>query len=74
MNERTKGEQAKEILESEVFREAQASAKRTLFQEWERATAQPQREALWFQLKALDLLPKELGIIRDRGVWASKEF
>lgn len=73
MNERSKGEQAREILESDAFRDALANARKSLFEEWERATAQPQREALWFQLKALDILPKELAILRDRGVWASKE-
>lgn len=63
-----KGEHAAQILENEVYKEAVAGAKQRIKDEWAAAKVPSEREALWYQLQAIEAVNRELVIIRDRGI------
>ena len=65
----TKGNRARDILESEVFKEAVSNARQTLKDRWTTTTAAAQRESLWHQFQALDAVEHELVLLRDRGTF-----
>lgn len=65
MDEHTKGERAREILDSEVFLESSENARLRIQEEWTNAKKPETREALWHQYNSLDAIPRELRVMRD---------
>lgn len=72
MDAEQKGDHAAQILESEVYKEAQAGARERLKQAWTNAQSANEREALWHKYQAVEELNRQLVIIRDRGIMERK--
>lgn len=72
MDEYTKGERAKALLESEVFLECSENARLRIQEEWTNAKEPETREALWHQYNSLDAIPRELRVMRDAAVVSRK--
>lgn len=68
MDAETKADCAAQILESEVYREAVASARQKLKDAWAQARNAETRESLWQQYQASEAVTTELTIIRNHGI------
>jgi hypothetical protein len=68
-----KGEKAARILDDEVYQEAVQDAVRQITDEWTKASSTTERDALWFEQKAIGRVTKALRIIRDRGIKERKD-
>ena len=63
-----KAQEAKRILESDLFQEVIASMRQSLKDQWEAEPSQAARETLHATLRAVPLVVKELKKIRDDGI------
>ncbi len=70
MDAETQAERAAEILNSEIFRNAELRARQRLMTQWASEPSAPAREAIWHKLQAIDAMRRELEAIRGDGVKA----
>lgn len=68
MDPESRGERAAQILDSEVYREAVSGARQQIKDDWTKAKASAEREALWHEFQAVERVTRALKIIRDRGI------
>ena len=73
MSDETKGRRAKEILEDEVFLEAEAMAEATAVKQWKTEMDQSKRDALWHQIQALQATRVALEVLVGRGTIAAHQ-
>jgi hypothetical protein len=68
MDSETKGERARQILENEVYQEAQRNALQRAKDEWAGSTDPVAREQLWYRVQAINAVTRELEAIKGGGV------
>lgn len=71
MTPEEKGRRAQEILDSEVFQEAERSARQQIMDEWAAESSAARRESLWHQLQGGSPLTRALRTIAGRGEFAA---
>ena len=67
MSIESKGRKAREILESEVYLEAESRARQSLKDLWEHSKTAQDRESLWHQLQAIGATRRALSAIAGDG-------
>lgn len=68
-----RGRRAQEILDDEVFAEAQAMAEQQVKDEWANESSQQRREALWHSIQGGSPVVRALRTIAGRGEFAVHE-
>ena len=66
-----RAEEAKRLLEGEVFADAFAQVEAKFVREWKEAQEQPRRELAWAKVQGLEEIQRQLSIIISRGEYAS---
>lgn len=73
MGPEEKGRRAQEILDSEVFQEAERMAEQQIKDEWAAEASQARRESLWHQIQGGSPLKRALRTIAGQGTWSERE-
>lgn len=73
MTDETRGKRAQEILDDEVFIEAEAIAKSRVMAEWEVEKDPAKREHLWTQVSGLRATRTALVVLVSRGTTAAHQ-
>lgn len=68
MQHNAKAEEARRIVESELWKEVIASTRQRLKDEWEREPSEAARDRLWHKLQAIPEVEKELRKTIQHGV------
>ena len=68
-----RGRRAQEILDDDVFIEAEKMARQQIKDEWEREPSAARRESLWHQLQGGSPLVRSLRMIAGRGQFAAHD-
>lgn len=66
-DETTKGHRAKQMLEDDVFIEAETMARAAVLKRWQAEEDKEKREELWMELQGLGATRRALQTLADRG-------